>query len=1373
MTGKVYYCNLPIKSLWLCVMGCLLMISNVKGAINFRQTINRADSIVDGGIYAIRSNDNDLSLDVSASSQENNATIVQWSYHEGNNQHWKFNKIENTLYYKITAVHSKMALQAVVSATDKTITQSEWTGADAQLWQIIAIENKLVKLVNKLNGLVLDAGESSVEGSSLHLTSWKNGRTQKWKITLIAVEHQSGLPDITDLKGIISSENEDSPEGEDVSKVIDNRADTKYLCFNSAGWIQWQQAKKSIVSKYTITSANDAPARDPFAWKFLASNDGTTWATLDVRKDEDFPNRFQKREFTFNNDKPYSFYRLAMTNNEGDLLQLAEWEIFGTGGGGDIEVPKKKQQITNGDWEDELVFAINKEPAHVTYTPYATTEQALRDISLESPYYLLLDGPWKFNWVKQPDERPANFFKTDFDDKQWSEIPVPSNMEMQGYGTPIYTNIRYPFRTDPPRVMGRVPNDWTLSKEPNPVGSYRKHIEIPSDWNGKEIFLHFDGVISAMYVWVNGQKVGYSEGSMTGAEFNITKYSKPGRNLIAVEVYRWSDGSYLEDQDMFRLSGIHRSVYAYATPQVHLRDYFLQSEFSTDFTQAKFKLKANVKNFGTKKSAGGKLEVSLYDPEGKLLNNSIVLSQVIDPMAANQEKVYNLEGLVTNPVRWSAETPNLYSVVLVMKDRKGNLQEVLTTKFGFRKIEIKDSQLYLNNEPILIKGVNRHEIHPEYGKAVPVETMIRDIVLMKQHNINAVRTSHYPNDPVWYKLCDQYGLYLIDEADIECHGKQEISGYSSWQAAFVDRMVRMVERDKNHPSVIIWSMGNEAGRGNNFIATREATLAIDQSRPIHYEGRNDVADIESVMYPSVNTLLNKGKQNSPKPYFMCEYAHAMGNAVGNLKEYWDVIESHQRLIGGCIWDWVDQGLNKKIPGSVNGETFYAYGGDFDDKPNDGNFCFNGLTTPDRTVTPKLEEVKKVYQYIKIKPEDVVNGKISVENKYDFLTLNEFALFWSVAQGGNVIESGVHPLLDIKPNQTAVITIAFGKPEVVAGAEYWLNVEFRLRKDTPWAKQDHIVAREQLQIPVDVPLPAPLDVKGLPNITVVESVKRVDVKGKTFNVSFDTSSGTLSLLEYDNQKIISSVGHGPIFNVYRARHDNDRTRSGVLIEWAKAGYDSLKYTLKKFQVNSITDKAVHITTQVEASAKSGFKVSSVIKYAIYGNGFIHVEATFNPDSVELTLPRLGLLMTLAEGFENVEWYGRGPHENYSDRKESAPMGQYQKTLNEMEESYHRPQSMGNREDVRWLKLTDQNNKGIMIVAEGRLSFTALHYTEPEIGYAKHPYELKKHKETFLSLDYAQWGIGNASCGPLPLPQYYIPFKPASLSFYIQPFNPFGK
>ena len=718
-------------------------------------------------------------------------------------------------------------------------------------------------------------------------------------------------------------------------------------------------------------------------------------------------------------------------------------------------VAEALKTTSHNDWENERIYAINKEEGRATFIPFANSEEMKADPAYTRPWertrssrYLLLNGNWKFNWVKQPSERPVDFYKTSYDVSGWKEIPVPSNWEMHGYGTPIYTNITYPIRNNPPFIQGQ--RGYAVEKEPNAVGSYRREFALPADWKDKEVFIHFDGIYSAAYVWINGKKVGYSQGSSNDAEFRITPYVKAGNNTVAVEVYRWCDGSFLEDQDMFRLSGIHRDVYLVASPKVRLRDIHLTSQISDRLDKAELKVKTDVHNYG-KKVQEATVRVSLLNTEGKPVSSFIIPTGKI---TGGQENVCEGTTTIRDPRLWSAETPSLYTVQLELLDAAGNVLEATSQQYGFRKIEIRNNKVYINNALILFKGANRHDIHPQFGKAVPVESMIEDILLFKRFNLNTIRTSHYPNDPKMYSLYDYYGLYVMDEADIECHGNMSLSNRESWEGAYVDRMVRMVERDKNHPSVIFWSMGNESGGGRNFEATYQAAKAIDD-RYIHYEGMNDVADMDSRMYPSIESMIEQDEQPRNKPYFLCEYAHAMGNAIGNLEEYWDYIEHHsKRMIGGCIWDWVDQGIN--MPGQP--ADHYYFGGSFGDRPNDNDFCCNGIVTADRQVTPKLWEVKKVYQYITLEPN--AENSIGVRNRYVFLNLHDFNLRYVILKDGVPIAEEEFSLPDGKPGEHRAVQIPYSR-YLTSEGEYYLNLEIKLKKDCVWAKAGHIVATEQL------------------------------------------------------------------------------------------------------------------------------------------------------------------------------------------------------------------------------------------------------------------------------------------------------------------------
>lgn len=718
-------------------------------------------------------------------------------------------------------------------------------------------------------------------------------------------------------------------------------------------------------------------------------------------------------------------------------------------------VAEALKTTSHNDWENERIYAINKEEGRATFIPFANSEEMKADPAYTRPWertrssrYLLLNGNWKFNWVKQPSERPVDFYKTSYDVSGWKEIPVPSNWEMHGYGTPIYTNITYPIRNNPPFIQGQ--RGYAVEKEPNAVGSYRREFALPADWKDKEVFIHFDGIYSAAYVWINGKKVGYSQGSSNDAEFRITPYVKAGNNTVAVEVYRWCDGSFLEDQDMFRLSGIHRDVYLVASPKVRLRDIHLTSQISDRLDKAELKVKTDVHNYG-KKVQEATVRVSLLNTEGKPVSSFIIPTGKI---TGGQENVCEGTTTIRDPRLWSAETPSLYTVQLELLDAAGNVLEATSQQYGFRKIEIRNNKVYINNALILFKGANRHDIHPQFGKAVPVESMIEDILLFKRFNLNTIRTSHYPNDPKMYSLYDYYGLYVMDEADIECHGNMSLSNRESWEGAYVDRMVRMVERDKNHPSVIFWSMGNESGGGRNFEVTYQAAKAIDD-RYIHYEGMNDVADMDSRMYPSIESMIEQDEQPRNKPYFLCEYAHAMGNAIGNLEEYWDYIEHHsKRMIGGCIWDWVDQGIN--MPGQP--ADHYYFGGSFGDRPNDNDFCCNGIVTADRQVTPKLWEVKKVYQYITLEPN--AENSIGVRNRYAFLNLHDFNLRYVILKDGVPIAEEEFSLPDGKPGEHRAVQIPYSR-YLTSEGEYYLNLEIKLKKDCVWAKAGHIVATEQL------------------------------------------------------------------------------------------------------------------------------------------------------------------------------------------------------------------------------------------------------------------------------------------------------------------------
>jgi beta-galactosidase len=885
---------------------------------------------------------------------------------------------------------------------------------------------------------------------------------------------------------------------------------------------------------------------------------------------------------------------------------------------------------------------------------------------------------------------------------------------------------------------------------------------------------------------------------MTPAEFNITKYVNKGGNDLSVEVYRWSDGSYLEDQDFWRLSGIYRDVFLYAVPKAHVRDFEVTSNLNYNYSSAKLNVNLRMQNAGYK----GKLTAELYLLEsGEEYQNQppIVIQSIPASIARNKGFEINLGHTVEKPLLWSAETPNLYKVVIIIKDENGKITEAIPSLFGFRQIELKDQQLWINGEKVLLKGVNRHELDPFDGQAISLKSMENDIKLFKQFNINTVRTSHYPNHPDWYTLCDLYGIYVIDEANIESHGMgygdESLGRHKNWEKAQVSRVVSMAERDKNHPSVIIWSFGNEAGPGPNFEACRMAIKQIDPSRPVHYEQDNSVADIEASMYMSLENLEKEGEEMNSKPFFMSEYAHAMGNALGNFKEYWEIIEKYKRLIGGCIWDWADQGIAKDIPGEA-GSQFFAYGGDFGDQPNDFNFCHNGLTTSDRQVTAKMEEMKKVYQYIKILPVNSLTGEIEIRNGYNFNNISKYFLVWEILESGKIIDAGVLNNLDIGPGGVGKINLPYSFKQR-AGKEYFLNIYFKLKVDELWAKRGHVVAKEQIIIPstaIEESIAANFDSYDL---KVKKDSTSITLSNRNIYLVFSKKLGTISSLVYNNMEIISTPekllnpeisnkrrqnmimdesqlpAHGPLTDIFRAPIDNDHSFGfGPGPKWIANKLFALNYKILGVDVNVNDKRAIKISFTMDCTSETGYNVRSVTAYTVYGNGSIDVATSFNPDDSGFPLARLGLRMFLSPELENVEWYGRGPHESYRDRKSSAFVGLFKNTVTRMFDSkYTRPQDMANHTDTRWLAITNRVGTGIKVTSDNPFNYTALHCTAKALNSAKHPYEVVKVNETVLNIDYNHQGLGNGSCGPGTMDKYALKAEPINFSFKIEPLKGF--
>lgn len=1065
-------------------------------------------------------------------------------------------------------------------------------------------------------------------------------------------------------------------------------------------------------------------------------------------------------------------------------------------------------QINKPDWENLSVLEINREPARAYFIPFATEQQALSGDINQSPYFQSLNGSWKFHWVARPEERPADFFKTDFNDSGWKTIPVPSNWELQGYGTPIYVSSGYAFKIDPPRVTSEPKQDYTTYKERNPVGSYRRTFRLPESWSNRQVFVRFEGVQSAFYIWVNGKKAGYSQGSMSPSEFDITDYVQKGNNQIAVEVYRWSDGSYLEDQDMWRTSGIHRDVYLYSTSDVRISNFAVRTILDKDYKDASLQIKPELKSYKGNKLEGWNVEAELFDANNQPVFGRALQQDALPILNAdNKAGVLNdrtpqrgrakfawLESKVSNPLKWTAETPNLYTLIISLKNEKDETIETIGCKIGFRSIEIKDGQVLINGNPIRLRGVNRHEHSPRTGRSISEEDMIKDIVLMKRANINAVRTSHYPNNPRWYELCDQYGLYVMDEADIEEHGlRGKLASAPMWNAAFMDRAIRMAERDKNHASIIFWSMGNEAGYGANFASISAWLKDFDPTRPIHYEGAQDTptdpktVDVISRFYPRVqdeylnpNIAEGEDKERAEnarwerllsiardtvdnRPVLTSEYAHSMGNALGNFKEYWDEIYSNKRMLGGFIWDWVDQGLYKK---DADGKEFLAYGGDFGDKPNLHAFCFNGIVFADRGLTPKYFEVKKVYQPIKVEVENINDSNIilKVTNRNHFVNLNEYDVKWSVIANGDTLKSG-NTIFDIPYGKSKNISVQIGKYSTANENDVYLRISFRLKEKTLWADKGYEIGFEQFKIKEGINNNKPLKNNSLKSTTKEDN--KIRVVGQGFDAIFDMQVATLSSLRYGGEEILVS---SPIFQGYRSPVDNDKGFGNWLAkDWKQQGLDSLKRDIISCQIIEETKDFIRIKATVSNFSKNG-NIEHTAIWTINGNGNIDIENSFTPKGQLPELPRLGIVMSLNQNLEQFEWYGHGPYENYSDRKESSPIGLYHSTVTDQYIPYPRPQDTGNKENVEWLKLTDKKGKGIQIsCTSGSMSASALHFTASDFDNASHAYLLKPRKETVLSLDAIMLGLGNSSCGPGVLKKYAIEKRTYNLNISIKPEN----
>jgi beta-galactosidase len=1028
------------------------------------------------------------------------------------------------------------------------------------------------------------------------------------------------------------------------------------------------------------------------------------------------------------------------------------------------------------EWDDPSVLQVNAERPHATMTAFPDSAGVATGTSA---WVQVLNGRWKFQLSKDPASRPRDFFQPGFDDSSWPSIAVPGNWELQGFGMPMYVNSGYAFPFD--RQNPRPPHD------DNPVGSYRTTFTLPGGWGGERVYLHFGGVDSAFYVWLNGHRIGYSEDSRTPAEFDVTAYVRP-RNVLAVEVYRWSDGSFLEDQDMWRLSGIFRDVFLRSAPSQHVRDFEVHTDFDEHYRDATLRVNAIVANHQDA-AVALQLQGELVGAEGRV--GRLIQSQV--RLSGRGESTVELSMSVRSPRKWTAETPELYRLMLTLKDASGRTLEIVPVDVGFRKIEIREGRVLINGQPVLFKGVNRHEHSPDTGHYVDRALMVRDIVMMKQNNINAVRTSHYPNASEWYALADRYGLYVIDEANLECHGfganpDNKLTNDPAWQPAYVDRVSRMVERDKNHPSVIMWSLGNQCGDGPNMTAAYQWVKKRDLSRPVHYEGTSSHggtnADVASLMYTTPVALKRRAAAAPAIPFLLCEYSHAMGNSSGGLKEYWDIFYSDTNARGGFIWDWVDQGIHQAVPPEYRTserQTFLAYGGWWENRAGvrtDGNFSMNGLVNAERHPHPGLNAIKYIYRYLHAAPVDLAGGRISIRNWFDFLNADDIAeTSWSVTEDGRPLASGALRSLDLGPGEEKGFTIPLPRITRRPGSEYWLNIRFTLRGDTPWGKRGDELGWEQWKLPIAAPAaPAP----EAPALALNTTGNQVRLRGEHFSLVFDRVEGIITSYAF---KGVNLLERGPRPDFWRAVTDNDsgawkslinaaRTDpTADIVVWKTAG---ASWRVRDVQVERVNASSARVTVDAELPTV-GAKYT--IGYVVDGAGRITVSVSYQPGNARLAMmPRFGTELIVSPGLDRLAWYGRGPGETYIDRQ-FEPIGIYSSTVAEQWVDYSRPQENGNKTDVRWISL--RNAQGVGLLATGRplLSVAASHSSKDEIERAEYSFQLLRHRETFLNLDLKQMGVGGVTswnADAYPLEPYRIPSdKPYSYSYVLSPIEGPGR
>ncbi|MET4082738.1 beta-galactosidase [Pedobacter sp. UYP30] len=999
--------------------------------------------------------------------------------------------------------------------------------------------------------------------------------------------------------------------------------------------------------------------------------------------------------------------------------------------------------------QDPECIGINKEPFHSTLMPYANLTEALNAKRDQSSFVKTLNGSWKFHYVDWPQKRPENFYKKDYDVSSWDDIKVPSNWQVVGYGTPYYSNFTYIFQKDFPNVMSTPPVSWTAYQERNPVGSYRRNFEVPANWDGRSIFLTFDGVDAGFFLWVNGKKIGYSVNSRNAAEFDITKYVKPGKNMVAVEVYRFTTGSYLEDQDMWRLSGIFRNVSLWSAPKVHIRDYFIKTDFDDKFQNATLLVSTKIKNYDTKESPARKLQVTLFDGNKKV--GGVEGKQTIPALKPGEEVEIKLSIPVKKPKKWTAETPYLYTTVLNIEDGS-KTTETISSKTGFRKIEIKGRLFLVNGVPIKLKGVNRHENWPDDGHAITEKQMIRDIVLIKQANCNHVRTCHYSDDPRWYELCDEYGIYLVAEANLECHGAwDQFNEEPRMKQAIISRNEANVQNFKNHPSVIIWSLGNECGSGgSNFRAALARVREIDPSRPTHYQGfgigPQNPADIDSEMYTQVASLEDKANDTSlVKPFYLCEYAHAMFNSMGSVDVYNDIFDKYPQLLGGAIWEWQDQGIyNDRDPN----HHITAYGGGFGEMPNDHYFIHKGVVFSDRSPKPHYPELKHAYQWLTIKGTDLKNGIITIKNRYQFLNLSDLTAKWELSEDGIKIGSGDLKVGEIQPGKEKTLKVPFSV-KAKPGCEYFLRVSFDLASDKLWASKGFEVAEQQLELPIS--LPAVIDKSNGESLAVDQNKDSISISGNNFKIIFNKSTGTFSQLQEAGKNVLEQNG-GPMLHLWRAPHQKDDM--WAYKDWVKYGLNAMKWNVEGVKLDQSAKNLVVIHVNLVGDGKEGFKVNHQVTYTINGKGIINVANHITFNNPQLILARIGVRMFINKDYNQFSYLGRGPMENYGDRKSGFDVGKYSSSVAGQLTPYEKPMECGNHEDVRWANLL-KDGAGIGVSkGDSLIQVSALPYSDEEMENVAYKIDLPKSNRTVLCVSHKTLGVGSNGCGPIPLKPYLV-------------------